>query len=187
MAGFAMFQTRDPAGVKSRLVEGASRSSTFTRMARSGHHGNDGPTTTTNIPLLVGTDRLRQMDEQGIDIEVLSINPFWYGADRDLATRLIKTQNEKLAEFCNAHSDRFVGLATVALQHPDLAAQATGRRYAEARTSRRFGWRHREQRGVWPHQGSIRSGQRPKNWARRYSFTHKAFPNFDLASKVTAY
>jgi len=77
----------------------------------------------TNIPLLVGTDRLRQMDEQGIDVEVLSINPFWYSADRDLATRLIKTQNEKLAEFCNAHSDRFVGLASVALQHPDLAAQ----------------------------------------------------------------
>src|SRR5262245_60013551 len=47
----------------------------------------------TNIPLLVGTDRLRQMDEQGIDVEVLSINPFWYSADRDLATRLIKTQN----------------------------------------------------------------------------------------------
>jgi aminocarboxymuconate-semialdehyde decarboxylase len=77
----------------------------------------------TNIPLLVGTDRLRQMDEQGIDVEVLSINPFWYSADRDLATRLIKTQNEKLAEFCAQHSDRFVGLATVALQHPDLAVQ----------------------------------------------------------------
>jgi len=77
----------------------------------------------TNIPLLVGTDRLRQMDEQGIDVEVLSINPFWYSADRDLSTRLIKTQNEKLAEFCAMHTDRFVGLATVALQHPDLAAQ----------------------------------------------------------------
>jgi aminocarboxymuconate-semialdehyde decarboxylase len=76
-----------------------------------------------NMPLLVGTERLRQMDEQGIDVEVLSINPFWYSAERDLASRLIKTQNEKLAEFCNAHSDRFVGLATVALQHPDLAAQ----------------------------------------------------------------
>lgn len=82
-----------------------------------------GQRTPTNIPLLVGTDRLRQMDTQGIDIEVLSINPFWYSADRDLATRLIKTQNEKLAEFCSAHSDRFVGLAAVALQHPDLAAQ----------------------------------------------------------------
>ena len=77
----------------------------------------------TNIPLLIGTDRLRQMDEQGIDVEVLSINPFWYSADRDLAGKLIRTQNEKLAEFCAAHPDRFAGLATAALQHPDLAAQ----------------------------------------------------------------
>src|SRR5262245_34449261 len=45
--------------------------------------------------LLVGTDRLRQMDTQGIDVEVLSINPFWYAADRDLARTLIQTQNEK--------------------------------------------------------------------------------------------
>jgi len=73
--------------------------------------------------LLVGTDRLREMDAQGIDVEVLSINPFWYAADRDLARTLIQTQNEKLSEFCSAHSDRFVGLASVALQHPDLAAQ----------------------------------------------------------------
>jgi aminocarboxymuconate-semialdehyde decarboxylase len=73
--------------------------------------------------LLVGTDRLREMDAQGIDVEVLSINPFWYAADRDLARTLIQTQNEKLSEFCSVHSDRFVGLASVALQHPDLAAQ----------------------------------------------------------------
>ena len=82
-----------------------------------------GQTTPANIPLVIGTDRLRQMDEQGIDLEVLSINPFWYAADRDTARRLIQMQNEKLAEFCNAHSDRFAGLAGVALQHPDLAAE----------------------------------------------------------------
>src|SRR6202040_1336475 len=60
---------------------------------------------------------------QGIDVEVLSINPFWYSAERDLARKLIAMQNEKLSAFCAAHSDRFVGLATVALQHPDLAAE----------------------------------------------------------------
>jgi aminocarboxymuconate-semialdehyde decarboxylase len=77
----------------------------------------------SNLPLLLGTDRLRQMDEQGIDVEVLSINPFWYSADRDLAAKVIKAQNEKLAAFCSEHSDRFVGMATVALQHPELAVQ----------------------------------------------------------------
>src|SRR5581483_663459 len=31
----------------------------------------------------VGERRLREMDEQGIDIEALSINPYWYEVDRD--------------------------------------------------------------------------------------------------------
>src|SRR5256712_13755274 len=34
--------------------------------------------------------RLRAMDEQGIDVEALSINPNWYTADRDLARQIIK-------------------------------------------------------------------------------------------------
>src|SRR5713226_9006491 len=48
--------------------------------------------------LIMGQDRIRAMDEQGIDIEALSINPYWYKAERDLARALIKIQNEKLAE-----------------------------------------------------------------------------------------
>jgi aminocarboxymuconate-semialdehyde decarboxylase len=68
-------------------------------------------------------DRLRAMDEQGIDVEALSINPYWYKAERDVATRLIAIQNEKLAEACAANPDRFVAYASVALQYPDLAAQ----------------------------------------------------------------
>ena len=82
-----------------------------------------GQRTPANAALVIGTDRLQQMDAQGIDIEVLSINPFWYAVERDLARRLIRTQNEKLSAFCAAHPDRFAGLATVALQHPDLAAE----------------------------------------------------------------
>src|SRR5438552_18727793 len=67
--------------------------------------------------------RLRAMDEQGIDVEALSINPNWYAADRDLAKQVCALQNAKLAETCAAHPDRFVAYATVALQHPDLAAE----------------------------------------------------------------
>lgn len=67
--------------------------------------------------------RLQAMDEQGVDIQVLSINPYWYAAGRDVAERLIKIQNEKLAEACAANSERFIGLATVALQFPDLAVE----------------------------------------------------------------
>src|SRR5262249_17504055 len=59
--------------------------------------------------------RLQKMDQQGIDVEVLSINPYWYATERDVAERLIRIQNEKLAELCAVNSERFTGLATVAL------------------------------------------------------------------------
>ena len=68
-------------------------------------------------------ERIRQMDAQGIDVEALSINPVWYKAERDVAEKLIRTQNEKLAELCAKHPDRFVAFTTVAMQHPDLAVQ----------------------------------------------------------------
>src|SRR5437899_10780865 len=68
-------------------------------------------------------DRIRAMDEQGIDMEALSINPYWYRADRDVARELIRLQNEKLAEARAANPERFVAFASVALQQPDLAAE----------------------------------------------------------------
>jgi aminocarboxymuconate-semialdehyde decarboxylase len=67
--------------------------------------------------------RIAAMDAQGIDVEALSINPFWYRAERDAAEALIKAQNEALVGFCAANPDRFVAFATAALQFPDLAAQ----------------------------------------------------------------
>jgi aminocarboxymuconate-semialdehyde decarboxylase len=69
------------------------------------------------------TERLAAMDAQGIDVEALSINPYWYGAGRDLAAELIQVQNAGLAEICAADPDRFVAFASVALQHPSLAAE----------------------------------------------------------------
>src|SRR6185437_10804407 len=67
--------------------------------------------------------RLAAMASQAVDMEVLSINPFWYGRDRDLAVQIVKIQNEKLAEFCGAHSDRFAGFASLTLQAPDVAVE----------------------------------------------------------------
>jgi aminocarboxymuconate-semialdehyde decarboxylase len=67
--------------------------------------------------------RLKAMDGQAVDMEVLSINPFWYGRDRDLAAQIVKIQNEKLAELCAAKPDRFAAFASLTLQAPDLAVQ----------------------------------------------------------------
>jgi aminocarboxymuconate-semialdehyde decarboxylase len=78
-----------------------------------------------NFPsLYIGPERIKAMDEQGIDIEALSINPnFWDKAERDLQAQLVTLQNEKVAEICGKTPDRFVGLASVALAYPDLAAE----------------------------------------------------------------
>ena len=51
--------------------------------------------------LFVGPERVKAMDEQGIDIEALSVNPnFWDKLEREVQAQIVKTQNEKLAEFC---------------------------------------------------------------------------------------
>jgi predicted TIM-barrel fold metal-dependent hydrolase len=67
--------------------------------------------------------RLAAMDAQAIDLEVLSINPFWYNRERDLAAQIVKVNNEKLAELCASKPDRFAGFASLTLQAPDLAVQ----------------------------------------------------------------
>jgi aminocarboxymuconate-semialdehyde decarboxylase len=76
-----------------------------------------------NGNLVLGDARLKAMDEQGIDVEVLTVNAYWYGADRDVAARVIPAQNEAIVRAVASHRDRFVPFATVALQHPDLAAE----------------------------------------------------------------
>jgi len=73
--------------------------------------------------VLVPAERTRAMDEQGIDVEALSINPFWYRAERDQAGEVVRINNEQLAELCGQHPDRFVAFASVALQFPELAVQ----------------------------------------------------------------
>jgi aminocarboxymuconate-semialdehyde decarboxylase len=63
------------------------------------------------------------MDAQGIDVQAINVNAWGYNAERSLARDLIKLQNEKISQYCAAHPGRFVGMATVALQFPELAAE----------------------------------------------------------------
>ncbi len=82
-----------------------------------------GPVTTRQpgLNLDVAAERMKAMDQQGIDMEVLSINPIWYSLEREVAEKAIAMQNEGLASFSAAHPDRFLAFASVALQFPDLA------------------------------------------------------------------
>jgi aminocarboxymuconate-semialdehyde decarboxylase len=74
--------------------------------------------------LTLGSHRIDMMDERGIDIQALSINQYWwYANERRLAERIVRVHDEAMAEWCTRHPDRFVGLTSVALQFPDLAAE----------------------------------------------------------------
>lgn len=82
--------------------------------------------------LVLGADRLASMDERGIDVQVLSVNTYWwYSASRADAEAVVRLHDEGIAAWCRQHSSRFVGLSSVALQYPDLAAEQLERAVKE--------------------------------------------------------
>ncbi len=80
-------------------------------------------TPNNNANLIIGDNRIALMNRWGVDIEILSVNPFWYSLDVDDARRVIDYQNRGLAEICSRYPDRLVAMTSVALQHPELAAE----------------------------------------------------------------
>ena len=68
-------------------------------------------------------DRLNAMDHMGVDMQVLSVNPFWYKKDRETAQAICKVHNESLAELIALHPRRFSAFGSLAMQFPDLAVQ----------------------------------------------------------------
>jgi aminocarboxymuconate-semialdehyde decarboxylase len=67
--------------------------------------------------------KLASMDGIGVDLGAISApsNMFFYSYDAADALHLARMWNDGVAEICRAHPDRFVGLATVPMQAPDLA------------------------------------------------------------------
>jgi aminocarboxymuconate-semialdehyde decarboxylase len=95
------------------------------RIAREGRTGDVAlakPEGAANIDNDV-EKRIADLDEMGINVQAVSINPFWYWADEDLARKLVDVQNARLSSFCAAHADRLVAFGCLALQHPALAAE----------------------------------------------------------------
>lgn len=71
----------------------------------------------------LGPGRIDEIDDRGIDIQVLSVNRYWwYQASEELAARIVHFHDESLSAWCQKHPDRFVALSSVALQYPELAA-----------------------------------------------------------------
>ena len=67
--------------------------------------------------------RLKDMDRMGIDVQAVSPAPSqtYYWTEPGLGRDLARAVNERIAEICGKHPERFVGLGTVPLQDPDLA------------------------------------------------------------------
>jgi len=65
--------------------------------------------------------RFEAMDRMGIDMQVLSINPFWYQQDRETAEAICRVHNESFAELCGRHPQRLAAFASLPMQFPDLA------------------------------------------------------------------
>jgi aminocarboxymuconate-semialdehyde decarboxylase len=83
------------------------------------------------------SERIAAMDAMGIDIQAVSPAPtqYHYWADLALAERIAETVNPAIAALCASRPDRLLGLGTVPLQHPELAA-ATLRRALETHALR---------------------------------------------------
>ncbi|MGA7262582.1 MAG: amidohydrolase family protein [Stellaceae bacterium] len=72
----------------------------------------------------VGELRLREMDEAGIDLQVLShANPGLQKLDAETAVRLARGANDRLYETVRSHPDRFAAFAAIPTPDPKAAAE----------------------------------------------------------------
>jgi aminocarboxymuconate-semialdehyde decarboxylase len=80
----------------------------------------------SRAPKLTGvTERLKDMDRMGVDIQAVSPAPyhFFYFTEAGYGAELAREVNEGIAEVVAGHPDRFVGLGSVPLQDADLAVR----------------------------------------------------------------
>jgi aminocarboxymuconate-semialdehyde decarboxylase len=68
--------------------------------------------------------RFADMDAAEVDVHVLSATPqsYLYDEDPSLALTCSEIQNNQIAKLVAAHPDRFLGIATLPMQAPELAA-----------------------------------------------------------------
>ncbi|MFD5875442.1 amidohydrolase family protein [Streptomyces sp. NPDC060322] len=86
-----------------------------------------GPMVGERIPKLTDVAvRLAAMDQQGVDVQLVSPSPshYHYWADETTAEKVFRLANEATAAHCAAAPKRLLGLGLVPLQHPDLAVEA---------------------------------------------------------------
>lgn len=78
-------------------------------------------------------ERLAEMDEQGVDMQVVSptVDFYQYFNEVDATRAIARDCNDEMAEMAQAHPDRFAGLGTVPLQHVPSAVEELRRAVTE--------------------------------------------------------
>jgi aminocarboxymuconate-semialdehyde decarboxylase len=73
--------------------------------------------------------KIRDMEEKGLELNVLSSTPFafLYEVEDDLAIELARFHNDQLSELVKKYPDRFAAMATLPLQVPDEALKELAR------------------------------------------------------------
>jgi aminocarboxymuconate-semialdehyde decarboxylase len=77
--------------------------------------------------------RLKDMDTAEVDMQVVSNTPqtFLYNLAPEMTATTSRIQNDQIAKLARERPDRFMGLATLPMQAPDLAAQELARSMRE--------------------------------------------------------
>jgi aminocarboxymuconate-semialdehyde decarboxylase len=68
-------------------------------------------------------ERIAKMQSEGIDLQVLSVNPFWYRQNKETAAEICRINNKNLAELSAQKPDHFRAFASLAMQFPELAVE----------------------------------------------------------------
>ena len=121
-------------------------------------------------------ERIAIMDRLGIDVDVISVNDFWWWDtnDRGLARAICDHHNATLAKTARDYPGRFYGMASVPLQFPDLAVEMLQAAVKTGRAASR--WVVTSAARACRRRGSTRSGPRRPSWACSSSCTRTARP-----------
>lgn len=97
---------------------------------------SSGPIGGPVVPLLldIGAERIRGMDEAGIDMQILSlVSPGVQNFDAATAVSMARLANDRLSDAITTYPTRFAGLASFAPQDPTAAAKELERAATQLR------------------------------------------------------
>jgi len=109
-----------------------------------------------NNLLDLGEGRLKVMDDNGIDVQVLSLTiPGVELMDASTGTALARNVNDALADVVREYPDKFLGFAALAVQSPEEAADELERTVKELdlkgwKTHSNYGKNYLDEKRYWP-------------------------------------